>query len=250
MITNIADFSSVFYFTLNPYVLLSLFALLVNLGIVVAIVTRGYKNQANAYFIFLMLTISLWSFAETLSRAGTTPEVASFWNMFGAPGWIFISVLFFSFVLASVGKEEVLDGWLFKVLTLGPAFFFLALTWLTNLINYQDASLFKLEPWGWVSPSGALFPAFIIWLEFYFIAGFVLLTSYAFRTKDALRRKQMSLVVIGSLVPIVGGSLTDGFLPMFGISVPGMSVLLTTVLGAVLAFGILSYKLFVVGPTT
>lgn len=249
--TTLTAFPNILAFEFNPYALLSLVGILVNLALIYLILSRGIQNSANRWFTTFLFALVVWGISEFMGRLSSTAEMSQFWGYLGAPGFVFMPIFFFNFALAYVGKESWVDGLFKRFLIFGSGVVFLFLSWVTDLIGTHDLSLFIKEPWGWgstVTPS--LFIVFIVWLESFFITALVLLIRYFQKVNDESKRRQTLLIIVALLVPLIGGSLTDALFPILNISVPGTAILLTSVLGAITTYAILKYKLFVINPAT
>ncbi|HEX7456547.1 MAG TPA: ATP-binding protein [Candidatus Nanoarchaeia archaeon] len=250
MIAFTAQPAILFDFVFNPYAILSYLALVTNSIVIYLIASRGLQVSANRWFVFTVLALIPWSISETLFRLSANPTAAGFWESLGVIGWIFVSPIFLSFTLAYIGKENLLSRLSTQALLFGPAIVFLFLGWTTDLISNNVPSEYYRVPWGWESPSAPLFWLAILWLDVLFIISLGLLIHYRKKLKDSARRRQTLLVLIGVLVPIVGGSITNGLLPILGIEVFQAAVVLTTIMSLIVTYAIIKYKLFVFNPAT
>ena len=243
------DLAQIFNFTLNPFALISLAAAVINFSLVVLILIKAEKNESNRWFRLLLAAIILWSMSEFLARSSGTAEGYLFWGFIGRPGWVFIPVILFGFVLSYTGKDLFKNS-LYWYLTFGPPLAFLFFAWNTNLIsNNSLADTFRV-PWGWeTTPVAPYFWVFIFWLETFLISSVAILTRYYFKTSDEIRKKQTLLIIIAVLIPIIGGSITDAILPIFNIQILPVAVLLTSVMSVVVTYAILRFGLFVINPT-
>src|SRR3972149_7946083 len=112
-------------FTFNSYALLSLFALIVNTILIYLITTQGLQVSANRWFIFVLITLVVWSATESLSRFSGNAAAADFWGSIGSLGWIFVAPLFFGFTLSYIGKEGLISAVSRQIMLFGPAILFL-----------------------------------------------------------------------------------------------------------------------------
>lgn len=248
--------AQIFDFQFNPFSLLSLIGIVGNLFLIYLILSRGIQNSANRWFTFFLFCLVMWGIGEFLNRLSVYPIGANFWSSIGAVGWIFMSIAFFNFTLAYIGKENLVDSLTKKFFIFAPTLVFLYIVWNTNFISIHTLDNFETRPWGWSSNLGSLFTIFIIWLEFYFIGSLVLLAQFYFHAVDQVRKKQTLFLIVGLLIPLVGGTLTDAVVPISNlvlntnIQIPGLAIVLTSVLGALATYSILRYKLFVINPAT
>ncbi|MDP2720742.1 MAG: PAS domain S-box protein [bacterium] len=237
-------------FTFNPYALLSYLAFVTNSVVIYLIISKGSKDTINRWFIFTVLALLPWSLSETLSRLSVTTTAAGFWETVGIIGWVFVSPLFLSFTLAYIGKDNVLSKFSTLALLFLPAVFFLFLGWTTDLVNVNTPSSYHRVFWGWESPTAPLFWLAIAWLDFLFVISIGLLARYWLRLKNKKRRTQTALIIFGVLVPVVGGSITNGLLPILHIQIFQAAVMLTTVMSITITYAMIRYKLFVINPAT
>ena len=142
------DLAQIFNFTFNPFALLSLIAVVVNFSLIILISLKGAKNEVNRWFSLLLLFIVLWGVSEFLGRISGSVEGSLFWGYIGRPGWVFVSVILFSFALTFIGRVDVTRSRLYQILAFGSGFIFLFLSWNTNLISNNNSSdIFKV-PFG------------------------------------------------------------------------------------------------------
>jgi PAS domain S-box-containing protein len=244
------DLAQIFNLTFNPFALLSLLAVVVNISLIILIQVRGSRNEANRWFVLLLIALVVWGIAEFFGRLSTTAEASSFWGYVGRPGWIFVSVVFFSFVLTYIGKENILESRFARFLIYGPGLIFLFLSWNTNLISNNDISTSFKVPWGWDdSTVAAYWWVFVVWLESFFITSVYLLTRFYFKLTDEVRKKQTLLIIVAVLIPIIGGSLTDAILPIFNIQVVPIAILLTSVMSIIVTYATVRFRLFAISPS-
>jgi two-component system phosphate regulon sensor histidine kinase PhoR len=250
MTTFTAQPSILFDFIFNPYALLSYLAFATNSVVIYMIASRGLQVSANRWFVLTVMAIIPWSISETLSRFSANPAAASFWESLGVIGWVFVSPIFLTFTLAYIGKEKFLSRLSSQFLIFGPAIVFLFLGWTTDLVTNNVASEYYRVPWGWQSPSAPFFWLVLAWLDILFITSLGLLFRHWQKLKDATRRKQTLLISSGVAVPVIGGSITNGLLPIIGVEVFPAAVVLTTVMSMTVTYAIIKYKLFVFNPAT
>lgn len=242
--------SVIFDFAFNPYALLSLFGVVVNLVLIYLILSRGLQSSANRWFTLLLSLLVLWGAGEFLGRLSNNPVASDFWGSVSAPGYVLMSVVFFSFTLAYIGKENFLDSFGKRLLVFGSGLFFLFIVWNTDLVSTHTISGIEKVPWGWNGPTGTYFYVFVVWLESFFVASVYLLVRYYLKLTDQLKKKQTLLMIIAVLIPLVIGTTTDAVFPIIKVNFPGTAILFTSVLAMITTYAILKYKLFVINPAT
>lgn len=249
-----ASAAVIFDFAFNPYALLSLFGIITNLVLIYLILSQGVKDRTTNWFTLFLITIIFWGVGEFFGRLSANPVAADFWGTISGPGFVFVTLTFFAFTLTYVGKEKVLDSFGNRLLIFGSGLIMLFFVWTTNLIVLHGG-LQKQVPWGWAivnsageNLNGPFFTYFVIWLESFFIISLFLLFKFYRSSGDSLIKKQTRWIIIGLLIPLIVGTITDAILPILGIEFPGTAVLFTSVMGILITFSILKYKLFVINP--
>ena len=77
---------------------------------------------------------------------------------------------------------------------------------------------------------------------------FLLLLRFYFQTQQHQQKKQISLILFGISIPLIGGAVTDGIFPFLGIGLPGVAVVFTTIFAVTISYAIVKYKLFIISP--
>ncbi len=237
----------VFDFTFERlYAFVELGAVIINISLAILILRTGSQNPAARWFTLFLLCLSLWGFAEFLSRISKTVDQSILWGHLGPPGWIFMPVVFFTFTLIFTKRDRILMSFYTPFLLYLPGVVFLYLAWNTEFITIHDASQYRLYGYGWDVGSGKLFSVFIVWLEAYFLASLALLFRYWKNLKEPARKVQTLFIMLGLAVPLVIGSITDAIFPLLGKDFPETAVIFTTVMSIFVGYAILKYKLFFV----
>ena len=237
-------------FIFNSYALLSLFALIVNTILIYLITTQGLQVSANRWFIFVLITLVVWSATESLSRFSGNPAAADFWGSIGSLGWIFVAPLFFGFTMSYIGKEGLISAVSRQTMLFGPAILFLFLDWTTGLLSIHDPALFEKVYYGWMSPTAPFFWTVLFWIDSLLVASVVVLVWYYRKLDDKNARRQTLIFIAAVLLPIVGGSITNGLLPILNIEVFPAAVILTSVMSLLITYAMLRYRLFSINPAT
>lgn len=240
----------IFDFAFNPYALLSIFAVVINLVLIYLISSRGLQSTANRWFVLVLVTLVIWGATEALERFSANPTASDFWSNLGSISWIFVSPVFLTFTILYVGREKFASSFVRQALLFGPAFVFLYLGWSTELINSRNIAEFEKVYYGWNSPVAPLFWLILLWLDALFVTALVFLTRFYFKAKSEAKKRQTLIFIIAVLIPIVGGSITNGVLPILGYDVFPAAVILTSVMSLLITYAILKYRLFTINPAT
>ncbi|GEM_PF-2875663 len=242
--------TDVFAFQFSPYALLSFAAIVA--GIILLFLIHHLKNKAHettAFSVFIIFVV-LWAITEFFQRLSVTPETAMFWNAFAPMGWVVVPVAFFVFAILYTRNDTVLrSGWSLFILTVPTALFlYLAIT--SEAIVINDPTQAQLTDWGFIAPVGPYFGAILLWLESLFVASLILLIKKYRESSGAKQKRQVLLIIIAILIPLLGGTITDGLLPIYEFQILPTAVLLTTVMTIMVAYAILRYSLFLFNPAT
>lgn len=236
-------------FRFNTYALLSAFSAVINLILLVMISRPRFRNRTVVWFAAFISLLTVWCVTEMFGRLSATAATAVFWADWGVVGWTLMPAIFLIFARVYTGSREDLSKPSFWVALLVAPIFFMTLTLTTDLINNHNPLAAYYNPWGYDLSQGPFFKWFLLWLEVMFISSLYSLIRFRKKSKDLQQRKQIKLFVISVLIPLVGGSITDGILPIMGITtVFPTATLLISVMSLMIAYGIKRYGLFVVSP--
>src|SRR3989344_3743319 len=173
-----------------------------------------------------------------------SPEKASFefWNTILNFGYAFFPNMLLIFTLTFIGKQHLFKNYLFLILILAPSFLFNYISSYTSNIEIIDFEKAKLFPWGYqVPPIGPWAPFFLIWVQFCFITSIVLLIRNYRKIKDADLKRPHLILILAVLIPFIGGALTSGILPQFGIRVYPIGIPLNLINNFLIAYAISKY---------
>ena len=241
---------SIFDFTFNIWAVPSLVGVVVSLLLAILILHQGSQNTANRWYAVFLFCLALWGISELMGRISANAVAEQFWAKLGPPGWVFMSVVFFAFTLTFTRREYLLNNFWFAMLLFFPGLLFLFFAWNTELIVLNDPAKAFQTYYGWDEDSGKFFWVFIIWLESYFWGSMALLFREFRRLGDPVRKRQTLIIMAGMFIPLVIGTATDAIPPIFKLPFIETAVFFTTIMGIVVSYGILKYKLFLVSPVT
>ncbi|MEX0621588.1 MAG: ATP-binding protein [Candidatus Woykebacteria bacterium] len=250
MVIPASNLSVLFDFIFNPWALFSVWAVGINTILLYLILSKGIQVSANRWFTLVLLSLIVWGVFETLDRSSATPIASDFWSLAGMFGWIFVPPVFLSFTLSYIGKEQILSRLSTQVTLFGPSLLLLFLGLTTDLINNRNIQQIQRTFYGWEAPSAPYFWVALGWIDLLLVASLVLLIRHWAKSNDKISRRQTALFISAVLIPVVGGSITNGLLPIFGVQVYQAAVLLTSIMSLIIAYAILKYKLFVINPAT
>jgi signal transduction histidine kinase len=231
----------------NWYVVPSVLALILNLGVLVLIVRRGTHTESRSWFMLYILSATVISVAEIFMRISTYPLGGLYWlRLFGvglptAAGALYLFVLSYTRVSALrhafVAPMVLITGILVSF-TYGNS----------NLIF--DQSRIIRYSWGYYTAVGRGFIVDLAWIFMLYVVSLVILVRYYRATQNPLLRKQTQYYILAFLIPFVGGAIGDGMLPLLGINnVPSVIVLLNAISAVLIYRGAKSYQLLEVDST-
>lgn len=160
---------------------------------------QNKDRELNKRYLFMSLTISLWSGSLFLWGISTNPPAALLWAKILHIWATFIPVTYFHFIvellrLTKEKKRILIVGYIVSLL--------IAFTANTNLFikGVEDRFLFKL----WPVP-GVIYPFFLS-LFFIYTVYSIYLTSKAFKQSDGFLRQQLKYILLGLIIGFGGGA--------------------------------------------
>jgi len=233
------------------YLCLLCVTLVANFTLIIILYEKKQRSSAIVALIILLLLVNTWFGPKLLTNAlhasGIEFEILS---RIAALGYIFVPAAFLTFSLANGAYKIYLEKFYYWILVLIPSLFFLFLSWTTNIIcihSYQQAHLY---PWGYETPTGQLWPFYLVWFNGMMIIGIITLLKNYFLLEKGTKKNQALYIVLIASCPFVMGMITLGILPIFNIFIMPVGV---TLLNMMVIAGIsIIYKFgsFIVTPYT
>ncbi len=239
-----------FLWRYNPYAILSGAGLLSNF--ILLIVLTRLRTQTSSIFLFSFFLYGLMFYAggEFFQRLSATPQGALFWSQISASGRVALPLLFFFYTLSHLKKDRLLRNQNFIFLHVSFALFFVYLIIATRTLLFNDVSHMTAEAWGFYNPIAPYFWVFVIWLELLFISGVVLLLQRYYASHNHDERQQLLIICLSILIPLIGGTITEGILPILGHDVLPLAMLFTTISAFMVTYAMDRYSLFLFNPAT
>ncbi len=227
------------------YLLLLLLAIATNLFLILVLLLRKERSLSLTCFIFFLSLIVVWAIPQfIINFLPVTSYHFTHLNRISALGYTFIPVAFLLFTISFSGRAGFLRKYVFLSLVFIPAFVFLYFSWTTNLIVNHTHTDISIWDWGISSSPGFLFPLFLSWFEILMIMSLFVLISVFRNSMDFIKKRQSIWLLFATLIPLSIGTITDGILPLFGMSVFPLAVPLTTIMSGVITYAIFKYDLF------
>jgi signal transduction histidine kinase len=246
----LADRSVALQFRYNPFVILPLLSLVSSIVAFVLIARIKRRTTTLMWFSAFLLSIIMWAIGEMFTRLSATPEAAMIWAGSTTPGSVFMPITLYMFVLSYTNSKHSLSPLTLPSL-LGVAAVFTYIDQHSNLLTNYDPMYAVSTPWGFVPEVGPAFILIVLWAALLPLAAIGHLHRFKHNTLDPTLHKQASLFIMAIAIPLIGGALTDGAMPFLGLNwLPPLSVVLLTVMGITISYGILRYHFFSFTPGT
>lgn len=225
---------------IHLYILLTLISFVINFGFGVVTLTIDHKNQLNRTFAILVFMLSWWALMKLCITLSPTQDWAFFFYNLSGLGWCLLPAYYANLTYSIIRKRNLgyrrYVAYVLSFLFLG----FYVCLWIPGLMTRQMV----IEDWGYTDVPGWMFsnvfqPVFLATFV-YIIVELAVFAGMARRRDD---RMKSLLVLVGLLVPLIGGAVTNMILPSFGIYVFELAVPLTTVNAAIVAYAMVRYRL-------
>ncbi len=157
-------------------------------------------------FFWLMLAVTIWTFAYTFEAAAVEPAAKILFTQIGYIGLVFIPPLLLSFVMEYADHKRPSRYILIPALVLSSITLLLAWTnawhgWLWSGFSVASVKdniiIYHHGPWFWVSST--------YYYVMFSMSSFFLVRRYI--NSSALDRRRVGIMIIGCLFPFVGGVL-------------------------------------------
>jgi len=233
---------------MNVFALLSILSCVVVFLLGSFIFLRDTRKPLNRVFILLCLSLALWSFAEFGYRQADNLETAYFWLKLSDLSFIVAPVLL-HFVLVFTQERKLLRNKLTYLLLYAPALVVILLALPTNLIGGEPVK----EYWGWtytIPESSLVYSVSYFWAYGLGILSLYLCLLYYLKEFDHKKKQQAKYVLIGFLIVVATGLLTEWLLPLLQIRIPELTTTTFTIACACAGYAMWKYELFAMTPAT
>jgi signal transduction histidine kinase len=226
----------------NLYLVIPLISAIVSACFGAVTLLMGPTQRANRAGGLLMLGVAYWAVFEVLWNTASDPSAALWLFRLASPGFLFLAPLTADLVLsASERPWSNLNRGL--PLLYGISTVLLVLTLATPwMVEDMHAT-----SWGYAMVPGPLFSVWLFWTvasSSWALAGWI----RDFRTSTAAVARTGPITAVGTFTTIVAASVTDGFLPVFGIQVPRFGTFFLTLLSAVILWSLNRYGYSMLSP--
>lgn len=229
---------------MNLFITLPIISMTINFSLGLYLLYENWKSSLNRILVLIFFTFVFWALGEVGMRLASSAEKARFWQNFSGFGWLFIGSLLLHFMLIYSKKKKILRKELTYFVLYAPPAVFLYLVWKTNFI-FQSVAKFSL---GYYDIPGTKFLFLVAYLEIYFLLALYLCWQVYKKSSRIQEKKQAKCVFIGSLLPIMAGSITDVILPIWGIPVIGLAATFNSILAVSIVYAIQKYRFMGITP--
>lgn len=221
------------------YILLTILSFIVNVVLGTVSLTIDHRHRLNRSFAALSYALAWWALMKMAITFSSTEEWATIFYKLSGLGWTFLPAYYVHVVHAVIRKHSGARRYVAWAL-LGISAVLYLLHWTGDLMLEG----MQMVDWGYTDVPGR---GFNIGFQPFLIGSFVYLVVElaVFSAKAARRTDRIKglLVMIGLLIPLIGGGLTNMLLPSLGIYVFELAVPLTTVNAGIIAYAMYGYRL-------
>jgi PAS domain S-box-containing protein len=234
------------YFT---YLFLLGLAVFCNAALIILLYHRSQRNITIVSIIILLIPVDIWFLPKFITNGF---HAEGYWfetlSRIAALGYIFVPVAFLIFSLSYGKYFKPLYYISFWVLLLLPPIIFLYLSWTSDLVGVHSAALSKLYPWGYETPTGQLWPIYMIWFDSVIILAIGILIYHYRHLEDNVKKRQSYFIIHAATIPLILDTITIGILPYFNIFVFPVGVIVLNIMTFVGVYAIYIYGWFMVTP--
>ena len=227
---------------MNLYLVIPLFSAIVSGCFGAVTILMGPTQRANRAGGVLMLGVAYWATCEVLWNTASDPTAALWLIRLASPGFLFLAPLTADLVLSASEKP-----WSTLERGLPLLYATAAVLLVFTLVTPWMVEEMRATPWGYGMVPGPLFPVWFFWTvasSSLALAGWI----RDFRTSTATIARIGPMTAVGTFTTIVAASLTDGFLPIFGIQLPRLGTFFLTLLSAVILWSLNRYGYSMLSP--
>lgn len=223
------------------YLALNVLAVVLDVILGVYVLLLNRTARVNRLYSLVLFCLATWGLGEVLRNLSPDIATATQWNYLVVFAYTLVPSVYLHFTCEFTHhRAPCSPAWLYLFSAL-----FLVLNWFTSWTLGELATM----PWGYAVRLGPAYSVFLLYVQAFFLYALWLCFAWWRRAPTRRQRLQAGLVLVGTAIPFVGGSLTNAFLPLLGIQVPRLAIHLTTINALVVGFAIARFRLMAVTPT-
>lgn len=210
-------------------------------------IARHHKGRVNRCFALLCLLMAVLSMAKAMAGISRDDSGIRLWLRIGMAVWPFSLAAMLLFGLAYTKARS--GSWkTMPMVALLPLCLALSIL---NMTVQDPRGMAAAGYWSTGNPplrDGIAVLLAAAWGVSLTTATLVLLLRHRRRMREPTARRQASFVAVGFALPLLSGILTQGLLPMAGISIPPLADVSGLWLVLCVGYAMWRYELFVVDP--
>jgi PAS domain S-box-containing protein len=228
-------------------ILLFLLPALINLVIFIYVRLSFQKSKLNFIFSLFVLFICLFQAAEGLVRMSPEKEQAELLHHLSEASINFVMLFAFLFVTFFTANRFFKKGWVQFTIIYFPTI----LLFVFKEVGQLKVEIVKAPLWYWIAQPVPNFAGIFLtmWTSILGLLMITMLVTYLLKAKSVIRRTQAKLLLAGFLIPVIGGMLGEGFIPLLLNQYPvPLTTALVTGLSLCSLIAIKKYKMFEFSP--
>jgi PAS domain S-box-containing protein len=229
----------------NIYAFTSVVASYICFPLAILIYQKDPKNNLNRVFMLSCVLLGYLAITEFGLIQAADAEEAYTWLKIGFL-WPFFMAVYMHFIL--IFTKSRLQSRITYSLLYGPAAIFTVLGLFTDLVSGEQP---VQEYWGWtwgVPENPLIYYMTALWAFFLTVLPLILCFLYVRRTEDAIEKLRAKYVLSAIFFPVTVIILTEGILPLGGITLPQSAATASTVEFVIITYGIYKYNIFALTP--
>ena len=224
----------------------TLIAFVLNLYLLMLAITQDYRKRVSHIFTVLISLFLIWDFFEFALRNSGFDAPAL---VFAKLTWIavaFIPPVYLNFALVFPREKRILRNKLVYAIIYFPAFI------VAYLVCFSDSFIVGTIPILFGNARTIIYGPYLNFYSVYaypvFFAGLLLLFQSWKNSKSKRERLQGKWMFYASLIPIVGGSITNVVLPSMGFQVFPLASTFMVIMSLLIAKAITKFRIISVTP--
>ncbi len=224
---------------MNVYSVLPLISLFANLFLAFYILYIDPKKRVNQVYIFIALSLSVWSIAHFYLFNASSLAEANLWNIVATAGAVFSAIFMFHFslVFAKVKISKIIFLFLFIIYVIGGLFAFAEFN--TSLLTQEMMPSY----WGFKETPGPGYILLSLFLIVLVLSSIIICYRVYLKSSEQRIKRKTKLVMLAFTIPLIGGIVTQVFFPLLNIDFLPLTSSLSTLTVIIIGISIMRYKL-------
>jgi len=232
---------------MNILSFLNIIVFLVYSCLLVFILWKDSKSLLNRVCAALLACFAICSFGSIfINNPSASKDTVRLFDNIGSVGWIGFASFSLWFLLIFTEKKKIL-----KKRVIYPLIFILPLL----LIYTQWAGLLTVDyiqqSWGWRNVWSDSIWTYLFYLYYlsFILIGLFLILNFGRKTEEPIKKKQVKIIFVTTLIILILGTLTDVILPKLNIYIfPPLGNVITLIWAFGMVYAIVKYRLMLITP--